>query len=230
MKEKIILFIIVFLSWLPGTVFPDSCIYITEETVPLVKLLPSPPKHLSDEEKKEILEILKYQRTRSSAMILSAVADQDISVFCFTAVIGDQFNEKKLPLTAAFFQRIIDNEKCLILPVKEFWKRERPFAIDERIIPCIRIPRNLSYPSEHAVAGHLMAIVLARMIPENEEAIIRRGQEFAENRIIGGVHFRSDIEAGKQAAGFIAAELFKNDVFIKDFLRAKMEVREVLGY
>ena len=75
----------------------------------------------------------------------------------------------------------------------------------------------------------MLAIILANMVPEKRAAIFDRGWDFALNRVIGGVHYRSDIEAGRIAATLIAGEMFNDSVFLGDFEKAKSEVRKVLG-
>ena len=65
------------------------------------------------------------------------------------------------------------------------------------------------YPSGHANAGYTIAIVLAQMVPEKRAEIFARAQAFALNRVIGGVHFRSDIEAGRLSGTLIAAAMFR---------------------
>ncbi len=54
-----------------------------------------------------------------------------------------------------------------------------------------------SYPSGHAVVGALLAIVLAEMVPEQRAALFAFGWDYGEARVISGVHFPSDVEAGR---------------------------------
>jgi acid phosphatase (class A) len=50
------------------------------------------------------------------------------------------------------------------------------------------------------------------------------------NRVISGVHYRSDIEAGRICGTVVAAELLKDHKFMKKFEAAKAELRAALGY
>ena len=205
-------------------------IYAHAAAVDLTKLLAPPLAQGSAAAKKEIDEILFFQKTRTKEMADFAAADQDLTVFRFSTVLGDKFKKESLPLTAAFFDDVVENAKKIVDPAKEYWKRPRPYEADKRINPCVNKPGNASYPSGHSAIGNLMAIILADMVPEKREELFNRGWEFATNRVIGGVHYRTDIEAGKIAAALIAEEMFNNDEFKEDLESAKAELRKVLGY
>ena len=67
------------------------------------------------------------------------------------------------------------------------------------------------------------------MVPEKAAALYARGREFGNNRIVLGVHFPSDIEAGRLAATAIAIALMENPAFIKEFDEARAPLRMALG-
>ena len=52
---------------------------------------------------------------------------------------------------------------------------------------------------------------------------------YGENRIIGGIHYRSDIEAGRIAGSVIAASIMEQPEFQAEFTAAQAELRKVLG-
>jgi acid phosphatase (class A) len=195
----------------------------------LAQILPAPPRDGSAQSIQELEEILLFQKTRTREMIIYAQDDCEKSVFRFATVFGLSFNEKNLPATAAFFKKTMKTGSGMISPVKDSWKRTRPYKADKRVIPCLKLPSGYSYPSDHASTGRLIAIILARMIPEKREEIMKRSREFAENRVIGGVHYRSDIEAGMDAAGKIADALFTRDDFLRDYQLSRKEIRLLLG-
>jgi acid phosphatase (class A) len=56
-----------------------------------------------------------------------------------------------------------------------------------------------------------------------------RGREFGDDRVILGVHFPTDIEAGRLAATAIAAALLENVALQTEFAAAKAELRQTLG-
>jgi acid phosphatase (class A) len=218
------------LSLSVGLLYAKGKTYAAQTDIELTKLLPPPPAQDSPQTKKEIAEILAFQKNRTKAMIDYAVADQEINVFRFSNVLGDKFTKENLTLTAKFFENMIANEVDIVGPAKDYWKRPRPSVFDNRVKPCVRVPVNASYPSGHSAAGNLMAIILADMVPEKSTEIFNRGWDFAVNRIIGGVHYRSDSDAGRIAATVIAADMFRNGEFRLDYEKSKAEIRKVLGY
>lgn len=227
---KIALVFMVVSALAAGALQAKGKAYVSPADVDLTKLLPPPPAQDSEQTKKEIREILAFQRDRTAKMTEYASADQTISVFRFADVLGEKFTKENLPFTAEFFDSVISNAADIVGPAKDFWKRPRPSAFDPRVKPCVKVPTNAAYPSGHSAAGNLMAIILANMLPEKSAEIYRRGWDFAVNRIIGGVHYRSDSEAGRMAATVVAAFMFNNAEFKADYEKSKEEVRGALGY
>src|SRR4029077_4220212 len=56
---------------------------------------------------------------------------------------------------------------------------------------------NGSYPSGHSTIGWLWALILIEVSPERADALLQRGRAFGQSRGICGVHWKSDIEAGR---------------------------------
>jgi len=74
-----------------------------------------------------------------------------------------------------------------------------------------------------------MAIVLSNMVPEKRAELMARGWEYANNRVIGGIHYRSDIEAGRISGSLIAEAIWNQPDFAAEFAAAKAELRAALG-
>jgi hypothetical protein len=51
-----------------------------------------------------------------------------------------------------------------------------------------------------------------------------RASQFAQTRLICGVHFRSDIVAGQQYGTIIALRLMENPVFLAQMAKARTEL------
>jgi acid phosphatase (class A) len=144
--------------------------------------------------------------------------------------MGQRFTENNLPFSATFLSRVVYTAETVLDPAKAAWNRPRPYDFDSRVIPCVSKPTNASYPSGHSTVGYVLAIVLAQIVPEKRAELFARAQEFALNRVVGGVHYRSDIDAGRTCGTLIAAAMFKQPSFISDLSTARSEVRSVLGY
>jgi acid phosphatase (class A) len=68
------------------------------------------------------------------------------------------------------------------------------------------------------------------MVPEKKAELFTRAQVYSHNRMVGGVHYQGDLEAGRIAGTLIAAELWRKKGFQKEFENAKKELRGVLGF
>lgn len=204
--------------------------YAVADKVDLTTLLAPPPGPDSEQTKAELEDLLRIQAARTDAQSEAAIADHAYDVFRFENVLGPKFNAADLPLTKAFFDRVVDTGKAVIEPAKDFWDRERPGVVDSRIEPILKEPKSGSYPSGHSTAGNLMAIVLANLLPEKAPELYARGWDFAHNRLVAGAHFPSDIQAGRIAAAVIASHLFRDPEFRKDYAAARTELRAALGY
>jgi acid phosphatase (class A) len=74
-----------------------------------------------------------------------------------------------------------------------------------------------------------MAIILGDLVPAKREIFFARAADFAQSRIIVGVHFPTDIAAGRSAGTSIATLALQSDVFRKDLAEAKGELRGIRG-
>lgn len=204
-------------------------LFISREQLDLAMLLAPPPGPDSAEQKQEIDTLLSLQEHRTPADEAVAMADSDQSVFRFADAFGPEFRETKLPKTAALFTKAASVASFLVPAAQERWNRARPFAANQAIHPCLVLPKSPSYPSGNATFGALAAVLLTNMIPEKQEAIFQRARQYGQSRLIGGVHYPSDVAAGTIAGTAIAAVLLQNPAFRTEFDEAKTEVRGVLG-
>jgi acid phosphatase (class A) len=67
------------------------------------------------------------------------------------------------------------------------------------------------------------------MLPEKRAAIFARAEVYAEHRIVMGVHFPSDVEAGDVAGTVIAAEIMQDPEWRQGYEAARLELRHALG-
>jgi len=85
-----------------------------------------------------------------------------------------------------------------------------------------------SYPSGHATVGAMMAILLAQMVPERRDALFALGWEYGDARVISGVHYPSDVEAGRILGTMLVGVMQEDRRFRADFAAARRELRAVL--
>lgn len=198
------------------------------QAIDLTRLLAPPPAEDSQQEKDELQQVLDLQAKRTDADVAACVADQEYSVFRFEDVVGPAFDAAYLPKTAAYFSAAVDAAKATVDAAKGHWDRRRPFLVDSRVQPCDKPSKSASYPSGHATAGTVMAILLANLIPEKQAAIYDRGWLFARHRVMGGVHFPSDIAAGRIAGTLVAQAILQDPGMQAMAKDARAELRAAL--
>ena len=207
----------------------DAKPFITNKDVDLTMILPPPPANDSAQTKAELGEVLTLQVTRTPEMVASAVADAEENVWRFANVMGPKFTKEALPHFAAFFDRVVATEGAVVDPAKDVWKRPRPHQLSDLVKPAVKLSSSGSWPSGHATVGTIMGIVLSNMVPEKRAEIMARAAEYAHNRVVGGIHYPSDVEEGKIAGSVIAAIIMQRDDFKSEFAQAKSELRADLG-
>lgn len=213
--------------------------YLAKGQLNLVTLLPPPPKADSLAQSADEKLVLEKQHHRTSAQMARSTADGEVSVFRFADILGTNFTKDRLPKLTSLFDKINATFRDPALEVKERWNRPRPYLANKKVQPVtglIEIMLKLnpkastqSYPSGHAMFGEICAILLSEMVPERASELFQRSREYGENRILGGVHFATDTEAGRTAGAIFVYAIQSNPQFQTDFKAAKTELRTVLG-
>ncbi len=210
--------------------FADEKPYLDAGQVDLVRLLPPPPMFGSPQAQAEMAEVVMLETTRTPERTRQAAADAKETVFdMFGATLGQAFAPSALPVAIKLFERLAQTEEEVTAPPKELFGRQRPFMANPALHPAAPRSKSGSYPSGHATRVTIIGIVLASMLPEQRAAIFARALDYAESRVIAGVHFRSDIVAGRQAGTAVDAVLFNDPAFLAEFGPARAEVRAALG-
>jgi acid phosphatase (class A) len=208
----------------------DRHTYLTGETADFVAIFTAPPERDSPATRAELDELLELQKTRTTAEVTAARADRKTEIQRFYGALGfpDGANPD-LPLLRALAEKVEDDARPYVRAAKEKFRRLRPYEIEPRMQPCIdNVRGDLSYPSGHANYGYVMAYLLRELVPERDAQLIARADEFARHRMVCGVHFRSDIEAGRQGAQWLAFALNADPGYRKDANAAMAELRAAL--
>lgn len=192
--------------------------YLNAAQLDLTVLLPPPPDTGSPQEDADERAVAKTVAERNPTQMQGAMLNSARTVFFFAPSVGASFTAARDPATAAFFGRIGDDVEGLIHETKAYWQRPRPDGV---------VKKHGSYPSGHAAFAAAAAIVLARLLPCKRDAIFNQARTFAENRIVLGVHYPSDIAAGWTAGTLAAYVMMQNAGFERDFADAKTELRGV---
>jgi acid phosphatase (class A) len=189
--------------------------YLNPSELDLAQLLPPPPVAASADERSDEEQVAAAVAARSPTQLYEAEEDSKRDVFFFAPSVGASFNAARLPVTARFFARVESDVEKLIDRAKLYWNRPRPSGA---------VKRRGSYPSGHAAFAASAAILLAQLIPGKREAIFTQARVFAENRILLGLHYPSDVASGWTAGTLAAFVMMHDRAFRHDFAAVRAEL------
>ena len=88
---------------------------------------------------------------------------------------------------------------------KYYYNRARPSELDHKLPTAAAVPNSPSYPSEHAATAWAAATVLAHLMPGEAAAFLAKADEAGKSRVLAGLQFPSDDEAGAELGRRVAA-------------------------
>ncbi|MCX7357644.1 MAG: phosphatase PAP2 family protein [Alphaproteobacteria bacterium] len=172
---------------------------------------------------------LAMHPTVSAERLAQARADIPWSPWvAMNPVFGDTFAEARLPRTARVFADVLNGLSPPIGAAKDAYARRRPFLDNPSVVQCDapdeRLAASGSYPSGHSAGGWAWALVMAELVPSRADAILQRGRDYGDSRVICGYHFPSDIEAGRLLAAGVIARMHADPAFRRDLDAARREL------
>jgi acid phosphatase (class A) len=175
-----------------------------------------------------------YDETRAlegSARWKTAIQDNDLwgggAIRRFSCALGVDVNERQTPTALRMLHRMELDVRTVGTPAKDAYNRVRPAIGNDKPICVPRedwMKTNASYPSGHAMTAWSWALVLSEVAPARADALLTVGRESGESRMICGVHYISDVEAGRTLGSAMVARLHADPAFAADLARAKREV------
>ncbi|GAB4064023.1 phosphatase PAP2 family protein [Ancylobacter sonchi] len=147
----------------------------------------------------------------------------------FSCAMGVRIDSEQTPRLYAMMQKMLSDFGLSTYGVKNKYNRTRPFVVhneatcraDQEAI----LREDGSYPSGHTAAGWGWALVFAQINPERADALLKRGLEFGQSRVICNAHWQSDVDAGRIMGAATVARLQTDPAFLADLEAAKAEVK-----
>ena len=168
--------------------------------------LPPYPKDGSKENLDE-LKYLKKLMAKNTDDDLKKIKEQDSATKDFVLKFAKIVNN---PTEKHFIKKLAHDIFEIVVHFKEKYDRPRPYQAASNL--SVDYPEiftetgvNPSFPSGHATGVFFLAEIMAKKYPKYREKLFKYAEEVAENRMKGGVHYPSDIRAGK----VLAKELMK---------------------
>jgi membrane-associated phospholipid phosphatase len=90
----------------------------------------------------------------------------------------------------------LDDALVAAWDAKYAYRRRRPSEVHRDVAPVVVVPASPAYPAEHAVAAGAASEILAYLYPQRAALYADRAQHAARSRILAGVNYASDVQAG----------------------------------
>ena len=101
----------------------------------------------------------------------------------------------------------------MILELKDFYKRPRPFRLDSKLIdPMLKSMEGFSYPSGHSTQSNLLYLVLSHKYPKHKKDLKKIKDDIVYSRQMAKAHYPSDIVFGEKLAKSLFEYLKTNDL------------------
>jgi acid phosphatase (class A) len=176
---------------------------------------PPPPSAGSKADLADLAALHEWQGKRTEAQCARANSEADAD---YTQVFGDISPfPSPLPSGAAeVLKRVKEETDGIVVNVKNKFNRPRPFNRDAGLEPCLGRIGAQAYPSGHAAISRVYALILSDLVPEHRAVFMARADKAGLHRIIGGVHYPTDVEAGKKLADALYRMYLKSPAFRAD--------------
>jgi acid phosphatase (class A) len=161
-------------------------------------------------------ELRKAQKTRSSEDCKRASSEVIVTLQNFYGRPYGELTEKQVATLEPFFEQIRSEFGPYIGQVKKGYARLRPYLYIKDLKPCVQKEESFAYPSGHATLAAFYGLILADLFPARAQQFRDRADTIARDRVIGGVHHPSDVEAGKKLGQMLYAELAKSKRYQED--------------
>lgn len=178
---------------------------------------------------REAADRLAMRPNVSEERLAQARADQPWSPWvAMGPVLGADFTEARLPRTARVFADVLAGLSPPIGAAKAAYARRRPFLDLANVTQCdapdAALTASGSYPSGHGAGGWAWALVMAELVPARADALLQRGRDYGDSRVICGFHYPSDIESSRILAAGVIARLHADASFRRDMDAARREL------
>jgi hypothetical protein len=110
-------------------------------------------------------------------------------------------------------QKLISNVRFIIVELKNYYKRPRPFRLDPKLAdPMLKSMEGFAYPSGHSTQSNLVYLVLSHKYPKYKQELKKIKDDIVYSRQMARAHYPSDIKFGEKLAKSLFSYLKDNDL------------------
>jgi len=188
---------------------------------------PGSPDFAADEEAFRATRALR-DTPRWGLAVKDADLDFPAAPEAFSCAVGIPITKDATPRLYDLMRRSLVDSARSTFAAKDHYRRVRPFVVN-KAVSCTpawepQLMKNGSYPSGHSTIGWTWALILTEAAPDRANAVLSRGYAFGENRVVCGVHWQSDVSAGRVLASGLAARLHADPAFRQELAAAAAEI------
>ncbi len=208
-------------GYLHGDAIPDS-------------LTLSPPPPAAGSASAQLDEAIAAQALtmRGSARFTQANVDADLSFPAgadqFSCALGVAVTARTTPVLYRLLERSRIDASAATKAAKNHYKRPRPFMVNNAPTCTpkdeIHLRDSGSYPSGHTSIGWAWALILSEIAPQQATALMERGRNYGNSRLVCNVHWYSDVKQGQFMGAATVARLHDNPDFVRELAQARREL------
>ncbi|MGV3731284.1 MAG: hypothetical protein ACO1NN_11065 [Sphingopyxis sp.] len=177
----------------------------------LIALMEAPPADGSVAGAADLEAVHIIEELRAPGIEREAAIDGDMPALQWAQrSLGPGYSPDQQPEAFALFELVRADMTKVVDDIKASGhQRQRPHQRDPGVRPSLSIEGHGSnaWPSGRAAATRVWAGALADIFPERSDALVHAARRSAHLRVIGGVHYPSDLIAGYRLADAFLAKL-----------------------
>ena len=215
--------------------------YFTKAELPdMTKILPPFPafesaRFVADQSQHLWGKLMRQDEQRAAQAQNDAVYSMQTAIDAYSPLFGLEITKEGTPEIYSILQDVCASCDSIYSDAKAAFDRQRPYAYYDEgtLIPEKEEKHRYegSYPSGHTVFFWTSALLLSDISQTKEamEALLSRGYEFGQSRVIAGYHWQSDVDAGRMAGSVLYQLIRNHERFIGQLARARAEFKEKTG-
>lgn len=172
----------------------------------LIRISGRPPEPGSSGLQEDLAILRWLQSHRTSQLVAATWLTLGREPAVFSAALGVDM-DKSTPGITAGLRQFLALADAAGNRIKNRIQRSRPYLSHPDLRPCLPPEAGYSFPSGHASWYTAAATLLADLLPERRPRLELVGQHGATNRVICGMHYPSDVEAGQRFGRAAAAQI-----------------------
>jgi acid phosphatase (class A) len=211
--------------------------YLSQQTMPdSLALIPPPPAAgsaaMMRDEKVRQAALKLHGTPRYALAVVDSDRSQENTLMAFQCALGMAITKEDTPTLQRLLAHVRVDVRASSYLAKGHYRRPRPYVV-HKTHPCapggeMLVQNDGSYPSARGAVGWAYALVLAEINPARHDALMQRGGEFGQSRVICDAEWQSDVDASHLVAVAAVERMHQNKAFQADVRAAQKEFAQAI--